>query len=91
VKFNWIIDQARGNVTKMCVDLEYELRPKIVRFLMARLEQECSGDFSNFYFDVNIKTREIRISNKTPESLAAKIRLEFESEINDTLKLSRIR
>jgi len=87
VKFNWIIDQTRGNINKLCVDLEYELRPKIIRFLMAHVEQECHGDFSSFHFDVNVKNRQITISDKTPEYLAAKIRSAFELQINTPLQV----
>ena len=70
------------SIKRYCIDLEYQLRPKITRFLMARLEKECSGDFSCFQFDVDLVTKNIRISPRTPSRFARMIRRDFEREIN---------
>ncbi len=86
MKFNWIYGKKIDKKTlKRSVDLEYELRPKITRFLMARMEKECNGDFSSFHFDVNLVTQNISISDKTPVAYMDKIASDFELEIN-TLK-----
>ncbi|MEY8021481.1 hypothetical protein AB8P51_11660 [Muriicola sp. SD30] len=49
---------------------------------MARLEHECSGDFSSFHFDVDMVTNTIRISPRTPSRFARMIKRDFEREIN---------
>jgi hypothetical protein len=49
---------------------------------MARLEKECSGDFSCFHFDVDLITNNIRISPKTPARFSRIIEGDFEREIN---------
>ncbi len=83
MKFNWISNaEADDTLKKFCIDLEYQLRPKITRFLMERLEPECCGDFSCFYFDVNLETRQISIANKTPVKYTRRIALDFDREIN---------
>jgi hypothetical protein len=83
VNFNWIVgNHIDDSVKRYCIDLEYKLRPQITRFLMARLEKECSGDFSCFHFDVDLVTNNIRISNKTPMEFIRRIQRDFEREIN---------
>ncbi|MEL6917617.1 MAG: hypothetical protein AAFO99_07780 [Bacteroidota bacterium] len=85
MKFNWIgTESVKDDIKKFCIDLEYELRPKITRFLMLRLENECCGDFSCFHFDVNMDTMQITISEKTPKEYIQKIQSDFELEINNT-------
>jgi hypothetical protein len=83
VKFNWVIsgenDQA---VKKACIDMEYRLRPKIMKFLLSKLGGDFSGDFSCFHFDVDLKNRWVWISDKTPRNLIEKIRVDFDREIN---------
>ncbi|MGB5819824.1 MAG: hypothetical protein WBG90_10095 [Saonia sp.] len=84
MKFNWIgADALKDDIKKFCIDLEYELRPKITHFLMSRLENECGGDFSCFHFDVNMDTRQVTISDKTPKEYIQKIQSDFEMEINN--------
>jgi hypothetical protein len=51
---------------------------------MARLENECGGDFSCFHFDVDLITNNIRISPKTPVHFSSIIQLDFEKEINSS-------
>lgn len=46
-----------------------------------RLDNECDGDFSSFYFDVDMITKKITISDKTPERLRQIILADFEKEI----------
>ncbi len=86
MKFNWILaTQADDALKKFCIDLEYQLRPKITKFLMSRLEAECHGDFSSFSFDVDIATQQITISDKTPSKYAHRIASDFDLEINRNL------
>lgn len=83
MNFNWIVpnDMDEG-VKRYCIELEYQLRPKITRFLMARLERECGGDFSCFHFDVDLIAKSIRIAARTPSSYARRIKRDFDREIN---------
>jgi len=88
MKFNWIYGKKLDKkLLKRSVDLEYELRPKITRFLMQHLEKECDGDFSSFHFDVNMTTQKISISSKTPTTFTQKIEEDFEREINTLQKI----
>lgn len=81
--FNWIMNGDQNDVDKKSlIDLEYRLRPRITRFLMERLEQECSGDFSSFHFDVDMVSKEIRIADKTPQGLAIKVSEDFKNLIS---------
>ncbi len=80
--FNWILGQDDDPAhKKLCIDLEYHLRPRITRFLMARLERELQGDFSSFHFDVDLVRREVRISEKTPAKYVQRIAYDFMKEI----------
>ncbi|WP_411031276.1 hypothetical protein [Spongiimicrobium sp. 3-5] len=84
MKFNWIgAKDSKNNIKKFCIELEYELRPKITRFLMSRLENECHGDFSSFHFDINMDTKQVTISDKTPKEYTKKIQSDFDMEINN--------
>lgn len=86
--FNWILDPHAGIVDrKICIDLEYRLRPKITRFLMEHFEREFRGDFSSFYFDVDLIRNEIRISDKTPIEYIRKITVAFLEELSPELVL----
>ncbi len=83
MKFNWILSNDMDeSIKRYCIDLEYQLRPKITKFLMARLEKECGGDFSCFHFDVDLVSKNIRISPMTPSRFARLIKRDFEREIN---------
>jgi len=69
MKFNWIFNKETDQTEKQrCIDMEYKLRPRITRYLIARMEQECHGDFSKFCFDVQkghfIRKNTARISFK---------------------------
>ena len=83
VKFNWIISgQSSQGLKKRCIDLEYELRPKITKFLLERFENDCCGDFSCFHFDVDVLTKVVRISNKTPREFKLVAERDFDVWIN---------
>ena len=83
MKFNWkSVNEVDEKVKKFCIDLEYKLRPKITHFLMARLEQECQGDFSCFYFDVDLENLYVSIASPTPVKYKRIIAREFDREIN---------
>ena len=61
--------------------MEYQLRPRITRYIMDTLGFEYCDDFSCFHFDVDMVRREIRISEKTPEEYAKLLRIGFQEEI----------
>ncbi len=83
VKFNWILsNELDESIRRYCIELEYQLRPKITKFLMARLENECNGDFSCFHFDVDLITKNITISPETPARFSRRIERDFDREIN---------
>jgi len=83
MKFQWnSVNHINEELHKFCVELEYKLRPRITRFLISRLEKETSGDFSNFYFDIDLNLGQISISDKTPRKFRKKIGKEFDHEIN---------
>ncbi len=83
MKFNWISTrEANDTLKRLCIDLEYQLRPKITRFLMSRLEPECCGDFSCFYFDVDLESGNITLSDQTPPEFLRLIGTDFDLEFN---------
>ena len=49
---------------------------------MSRLDAECCGNFSCFYFDVDLENKNVSISEKTPKDYIDQIRDDFEIEIN---------
>jgi len=70
MKINW---QNHSNLTHKEVEeltvIEYNLRKKIVSILIAEAKEEYSGDFSGYEFDFDVETKQIEISNKTPEPM----------------------
>ena len=83
MKFNWkSVNVVDEKAKKFRIDLEYKLRPEITRFLMARLEQECRGDFSCFYFEVDVENLYVSIVRPTPLKYKRIIAREFDREIN---------
>ncbi len=83
MKFNWnSANEIDEKVQKFCIDLEYKLRPKITYFLMAHLEKECCGDFSCFYFDVDLEKLYVTIARPTPLKFKRRIASEFDRVIN---------
>lgn len=80
--FNWISEGAPEAVQqKYRIELEYQLRPRITRFLLKYLEPEYHGDFSDFHFDVDLIRREVRISERTPQQYLQAISCDFKKEI----------
>ena len=65
---------------RTCIDLEYSLRPRIMRFLLSRLDVDT--DFSMFYFDVDVDKKWVSISDKTPQEYMLKISPDFDQTIN---------
>jgi hypothetical protein len=83
MKFQWnSVNHIDEDLYKFCIELEFKLRPIITRFLISRLERETSGDFSSFYFDIDLNAGQITISEKTPPRYRMKILREFDREIN---------
>lgn len=82
MNFNWITNKenTRG-LDKNHLDIEYRLRSKITRYLLERVDNECAGDFSSFYFNVDMVHKKITISEKTPVALRVKLLPDFEKEI----------
>ena len=74
MKLNWIIPpNSNVNFDQHRLRLEYQLRPKLVQFLLKELDEECCVDFSCFVFDVYLDTGKVVIAKETPELYAAKI------------------
>ena len=89
VKFNWIISKtADFNQKKRCIELEYALRPKLTKFLLERFETECDGDFSSFYFDVDVITERVWVNVRTPQEFVEKLKIDFDLIINGDRRLS---
>lgn len=82
VTFNWIHQGPPDpDSEKRAIELEYQLRPRIVRFLMDRLGPEYLGDFTDFHFDVDMIRREVRLSDKTPAAYLTVLACDFMQEI----------
>jgi len=83
MKFNWIFHRpADEKLKRLCVELEYQLRPKITRFLLNRFDDESVTDFSCFHFEVDTATQWVRLSEKTPLKYRNLIQMDFDKEIN---------
>ncbi len=82
VKFNWIIPEEDSSTKKVCIDLEYRLRPRITKFLLGQYDSDFLIDFSKFHFDVDLKNQWIWISEKTPQDYIDRIKEDFDIEIN---------
>lgn len=82
MKFHWILKNEQDQVDqKELIELEYQLRPRITRYIMDTLGFDCCDDFSCFHFDVDMVRREIRISDKTPDKYSKLLRIGFRDEI----------
>ena len=80
--FNWITNGIQDpDQKRYCIELEYQLRPRITKFLMDNLEPDHDGDFSDFHFDVDLPRRQIRISDKTPATYVNQVVCQFMQEI----------
>nr|WP_297919086.1 hypothetical protein [uncultured Allomuricauda sp.] len=82
VKFNWINREDDTLTKKICIDLEYRLRPRITKFLLSQYDSDYLIDFSQFHFDVDLKNQWIWISEKTPQEYIDYIKEDFDIEIN---------
>ena len=81
--FNWVTNLPKDQrFNRLSIELEYELRPRITKYLMQKFEQECCGDFSCFYFEVDVNTQWVRVSRDTPEEYRKVIEPDFDAEIN---------
>ncbi|MFX0555240.1 hypothetical protein ACOCEA_00480 [Maribacter sp. CXY002] len=81
--FNWIITPDTNEEQKeRYLHLEYQLRHKITKYLLERLENECEGDFSSFYFDVDMLTKKKSISEQTPLKYRKILLPDFDQEIS---------
>ena len=82
VHFHWIFNGEQEELDKKeLIDLEYQLRPRITRFIMDRIGFDCCEDYSCFHFDIDLDRREVRISDKTPEKYTTVLSVEFAREI----------
>ncbi len=83
MKFQWIsgkrIDEELG---KFCIELEYQLRPKITRFLIAHPDFEGLPDFSGFYFEIDMKLQQVIMNHVQPEILSSKLKRDFDRDVN---------
>ncbi|MEM1257227.1 MAG: hypothetical protein AAGC45_10040 [Bacteroidota bacterium] len=90
MKFNWKFptNELSEELKKTCIELEYQLRPKITKFLLERMDVECCGDLTCFHFDVDVLSRWVWIGHETPRAYVDKIQADFDTEINDKLNFS---
>lgn len=81
--FNWIFTNPTDpNQKARSIELEYELRPKLIRYLMERFEDACDGDFSCFHFDVDVLSNLVSVSPKTPPRFRLIALRDFDFHIN---------
>ena len=81
VKFNWVFSgDDNPAMQRTCIDLEYSLRPRIMRFLLSRLDVDT--DFSSFHFNVDVDNKRVSISDRTPKEYANQILSGFDQAIN---------
>ena len=80
--FHWIFDDNQDQIDhKALIELEYQLRPRITRYIMDTLGFDSCDDFSCFHFDLDMVRREIRISEKTPAEYSKLLGMGFKDEI----------
>jgi len=83
MNLNWILGRNTDQkLERKCVDLEYQLRPKISKYLISKFDFESCNDFSHFHFDVDMVKETISISPKTPAEYIKVI----EDDFNISLK-----
>ena len=81
--FNWLTNLPKDKrFSRLSVELEYDLRPRLTRYLMRKFENDICGDFSCFHFDVDVNTQWVRVGAQTPEEFRKVIALDFDAEIN---------
>ncbi len=92
MKFNWKFptNELSEDLKKACIEFEYQLRPKITKFLLEHMDTECCGDLTCFHFDVDVLSKWVWIGEETPKGYADKIRADFDTEINGKLNFSAL-
>lgn len=91
MKFNWIFTKEADHRQKArCIDLEYQLRPRIIQFLLEQFGQDDQYDdsFSKFHFDVYVDSELVFIGQETPDEFVSQLGNAFESFINGGRSLS---
>ncbi|GMN10846.1 hypothetical protein MTsPCn9_29900 [Croceitalea sp. MTPC9] len=82
MRFNWIISfDVNDEMKKLCVDMEYLLREKISKFLISNWD-DLMDDFDKLVFDIDMVTKEITISDKSPLHITSIIQDKFYREFN---------
>lgn len=82
MRFNWIIDfDLSDEMKKLSLDMEYLLHKKITKFLISKWG-DSSYYFEELVFDIDMATKRITISDKTPISLVQLIEEEFYKEFS---------
>ncbi|MBU2947345.1 hypothetical protein [Zobellia uliginosa] len=80
--FNWIAGrEIDERLHRLCIELEYEFRPKIIKFLIANFDMECCSDFSCFHFDVDLTSKRVTLSDDTPLQYLKKIKPIFDRKM----------
>lgn len=86
MNFNWIFyNDTDQKLKKQTIELEYQLRTKITKFLMEHLDNDQFEDFSDFHFDVDLSTQRIAVSKNTPREYWEMIKKDFDHHINGWL------
>ncbi len=87
MRFNWIVSlDTNDEIKKRCLDMEYLLRQKISKFLIGNWD-DLMDDFDHLVFDVDMVTKEIKISNQSPVFLKTVIEKDFYREFNPNFRL----
>lgn len=82
--FNWLININGDPLLKSyCVELEYQLRPKITKFLISRVDPDRCYDFSCFQFDIDVVAKNVSLSDNTPATLYQMVQADFPKSILD--------
>lgn len=91
MKFNWIFTKEADNrQRKRCIDLEYQLRPRIIKFLLEQFDNEdcCDDSFSCFHFDVYVETEMVYMGEDTPDNYLSTMADQFDLLFNRNKKLT---
>ncbi len=64
--------------------MEYRIRPKLFRYLLEHFDQECSGDFSSFSFNVYVASGKIEVAKETPVKYRENSFKNFDAFMNGT-------
>ncbi|NKI33139.1 hypothetical protein [Croceivirga thetidis] len=89
--FNWIYTrEADHHQRKRCIDLEYQLRPRIIKFLLEQFDDDEHSDenFAAFHFDVYVETAEVYMAQDTPVNYLNSMADRFDTIFNGAKNLS---